>query len=1429
MKQPEIIEIEVTTEPIEQEVKVPEVIKSTMEEKGVTEPEVIVSTGKGMGATSGEMVPAESIGQGVGAPEVIDSTKEGMGVTPSTKVEIEVTGSIGQGVGAPEVTDSTKEEMGVTPSTREESGVTGSIGQGVGAPEVTDSTKEGVDVTPSTREETGVTESIPQGVEVPEITEPSTGGIEMVVGDSEVIVPTGEGMGAIEVIKPDSQTTEVIFKEPEMIPSTDARVGPIQESKPETEGSARISREMEVIELNDMDSTGERMEEIPSTKDQVGVTVPVMQEMEVIDSRGEGMEGTELMEIIGLAESAVMGMGTMEKIDSTKGVEKVIQSTEEIMVTAEETDDVAESTEEETRVIQWPEIEVEKKSASTQDAGSSVTTGTVPGLLYSYVDEDTAERKEMPSPRDGRSGVTTGAVKSLRVSGEGGGMLSGEGSANTAGTVRGLLISYVGQDAGASDPWWQSQKASVSQTMLPGITEEPDETTYVSDIDEFETAKQAVSSQKHDIACQSSFAERSCQCCECKDIAISTSEEHYEPITQAEMTIQKLPVKNAEVGDAEPESESTGVYVSAVEPQSTKATNLTDAQVTSDDVSTMNEEAPKNAGSKEDLGRHSASSSEERSTLQPQQISEISTSGDIQKLEKFEEIELKTDSFKTVRKSSSEVPDSVSKLSNRSNPPLANGSDSKRPKRKRSSKLEYSRCDCPGVCQCVVCSPEIIARRRAATGSADPPNGSSNKLCCCVSPPYPRTQAVYMQTQYYRNSPQHIPGCPCSPPSTEAFLRSTNLAATQGALPKDRKRISIDDVFFLAENCPDEPRKNIIPNKSPHTRSCECIDCLCLPHIQRIAQTREFPIIKDEKQIYQVSTPKCECTNATNARRYLSERSRIPIATNSTLGPPRVKTPCAAPPCVCDVCDCSPCGDQAKSTGAPIASEANPTEPVGEMTRSAEGQVLKMTAGQFLGMNPSDLAKLCHCEQCKCELCFDKPAKLKETIIPVKANQIIGMTPSDLAKLCHCEQCTCEVCFDKQSEGTRVIPSSPRKMEAPAIRPHAEVPAKTSQFLGMNPSDLAKLCHCQQCKCELCFDKPAKLKETIIPVIANQIIGMTPSDFAKLCHCEQCTCAVCFDKLGEDSGAVVAAAEPPPDDDCDCTVCVECPRAPKKAEPEPVEPEPEPQPEAQAVPELQPVESVDKKPSLVQPPPEILPPGPADCDCDECQCGPCADPKKQKSGVPEEPSKQEEEPPEIKDVLEEPSEEEQPVAQAEPPLVVSEPASKYELAPCDCMVCTCLPCPDSAKTGKEVEAAPPQAAAASFERVSSVDTGGEHPGGCTCDICVCPGKSKLYGQLRRDKTVKAQPTPKNTPETTPQPTPPGPRPQNHPPHAQDHSPGPPPKPLPPPKAQGHPERPKTSEKGEKRGAARKVSIRIIARDRLPVFRRNRKRGPKRAL
>lgn len=354
--------------------------------------------------------------------------------------------------------------------------------------------------------------------------------------------------------------------------------------------------------------------------------------------------------------------------------------------------------------------------------------------------------------------------------------------------------------------------------------------------------------------------------------------------------------------------------------------------------------------------------------------------------------EAEKDPKKKSPKKTSEVPDSVSKLSDKAPPYSGTPSDSKKTKKKRSSKLANTRCVCPEQCQCVVCCPEVLKKRKDSTGSYEPPSGKTDKICCCApqqtDQPLQQMQPQMQPQMYMQPIAQHvqvfpgtsqmpqmymqatmgittappmqtmmqsnpgpsgnrtrcIPNCECPPkPGTEAFLRSTNLETSAGTR---RRRISIDDVYIR----PDSSNRKGRPNE--HPPNCECVDCICST-VQELARTKEFPVLNDEKQVYQVHTMKCTCP---------IPKSKIPISTNPSTSPPKVK------------------------------SSPSPQKPLNLTSRKS----------------------MCNCGDCECKICFGK----------TEGEQPAAKKPKGKAMDCCCKgDCTCEPCpsekkdVDKPLEG----------------------------------------------------------------------------------------------------------------------------------------------------------------------------------------------------------------------------------------------------------------------------------------------------------------------------------------------------------------------------------------------------------------------------
>lgn len=607
----------------------------------------------------------------------------------------------------------------------------------------------------------------------------------------------------------------------------------------------------------------------------------------------------------------------------------------------------------------------------------------------------------------------------------------------------------------------------------------------------------------------------------------------------------------------------------------------------------------------------------------------------------------------------------------------SNTGDFKKARKSRSSsqKLQNIECDCPGICQCVICSPKIIAQRKALTGSPAPLTASNGRPCWCtptqVNQTLPQVHMVpevpnipYQPPERYSPLPAvqdtpHSPGChclvclcqPCTPCpplyAQEAFLRSTNLASCQAIHEKNRKRTSVDDVFGppqdLLTGCP----TRVDGQKSgggPHPLNCECVDCLCLPDIRRIAGLKEHPVIKDEKQVYQV---KCYCENT----RKPASASRIPIATNSTTGPPKAKSFVS---CTCEDCKCSPCADVNKTTNKTANSEKPVEGSAGAGTSTA--RELKMT--------PSELAKLCDCQDCQCVVCFNKPLKNTEGSKP--ETDVDKSIPKGENKNCCCKgDCVCETCPVEQLTKQLLDASKPSPSPATSFPPVTSFEPKTVR-LPVHPED----CDCADCFCphsaarngsELSLDHPedcdcpdcfCPYARTGVGRIESKIKGKSsasklpvkiskasiPSKASRLkpagCTCGECVCP------GKDAALQATV--------CNCPICA-CPGNEILISSD--ERTPSPLPTVQEIPPI------------------------AECDCTDCQCNPCADPRRRKT----------------------------------------------EAVPCDCPDCVCEPCADPSKVKDKRDTRVRPTASSG---VGPTENKATHPPDCICDECLCKPDEK---------------------------------------------------------------------------------------------------------
>ncbi|CAG9831509.1 unnamed protein product [Diabrotica balteata] len=264
------------------------------------------------------------------------------------------------------------------------------------------------------------------------------------------------------------------------------------------------------------------------------------------------------------------------------------------------------------------------------------------------------------------------------------------------------------------------------------------------------------------------------------------------------------------------------------------------------------------------------------------------------------------------KRHSSEVPDFVSKLSYKDMPPPLEVTDSKRPRKKRSSKTDIKVCTCHSSCTCILCSSEIMEKRASKPPKKESKikesktcycRGTGNKTLTQLSPQhtaYPNN--LYQPPLLYpkRKCETFVGGPPCNKPKQQFNLE-------KGV--KQRSKISIDDVFKPSTYKRDveKPLKKGVFKKR-HGADCECVDCLCSPMIRALSTTREFFKVRDTKQIYQVSNIKCFCPNTSK------KISKIPISTNPAV--PKVRS--TAVVCTCDPCECQPCSDTKKDAAGTI-------------------------------------------------------------------------------------------------------------------------------------------------------------------------------------------------------------------------------------------------------------------------------------------------------------------------------------------------------------------------------------------------------------------------------------------------------------------------------------------------------------------------------
>lgn len=247
-----------------------------------------------------------------------------------------------------------------------------------------------------------------------------------------------------------------------------------------------------------------------------------------------------------------------------------------------------------------------------------------------------------------------------------------------------------------------------------------------------------------------------------------------------------------------------------------------------------------------------------------------------------------------------------------------------------------------------------------------------------------------------------------------------------------------------------------------HDPNCECVDCLCLPKIKKLANTKEYPFVYDTKQVYQVKV-NCDCSNAQTAKRITEQnRSKIPIST-TTSNPPKVKSehkqnvedqpkqgesannpPLSASDslynsvaCDCPECVCTDCPDDSTRTRTSTKDccckdscicDPCVIEELAKKLREAEAKLAASYSQPKTGGAP----RVEHDEECTCPECVCPQAHmLPKKGIPHNTYFFRLIDPYSNFRLILCvvcspagkddEECTCVECVCPQADALKAL------------------------------------------------------------------------------------------------------------------------------------------------------------------------------------------------------------------------------------------------------------------------------------------------------------------------------------------------------------------------------------------------------------------------
>ncbi|KAL1516635.1 hypothetical protein ABEB36_000520 [Hypothenemus hampei] len=631
-----------------------------------------------------------------------------------------------------------------------------------------------------------------------------------------------------------------------------------------------------------------------------------------------------------------------------------------------------------------------------------------------------------------------------------------------------------------------------------------------------------------------------------------------------------------------------------------------------------------------------------------------------------------------------EVPSIVSQLSDKEHPTIES---TKKPRRKRRPKaIDCMKCYCPDPCNCEICTS---GRKKL---------GRAVKSCDC--PPHIKTMSP-MQMTYSMPPTGHAANCSCNACLCDEPMKRSSVQHSQ-----------------------DRSASDAIKNHYP---GCECVDCLCLPQVKKLARTKEAPVVYDKKQVYHFKV-KCDtCTNANNARRYLEQqnRSRIPIST-TTSNPPRVRSeqrqetaPQVAAAdsvynsivCDCSQCACTDCPDeakqpkqQAKAADPEQVTEGSaqcPCDPqiVEQLVQRLKNAEEKLAAVQtsvpptaapsepaVTPAKPDDEEEPCDCVDCVCPGADLMPPKFNAELSKVGLSQKpdssdSGEQPGGHPPDCSCSECSCPNINDYRS-GKPIVPS-PTKSPTPP----GETPKPSSGAGDEN-------CDCAVCDCPFA----SKLFTASPAGPAGAATILTEEFKMPSCDCQDCQCSPCADPNKQKPIPQSIESEPGiPDCDCVNCKCSPCADLKKRLTTEQDVPGKEKEKKSEEECDCSKCEctkddeGVPETISKFTDMPEKVP-HPSDCDCDECMC---LEEIIQTEGVAQDDK-----------ATQPPSGHEGNCSCTECLCKECFVKSIHELG-CLCGECLCNPC-DKMGIRKETAA-----------KASQLSEQQSHPGGCTCIICAC--------------------------------------------------------------------------------------------------------------